>query len=133
MFKYTEQLYLTRLQHVCRFLCCFLLGLQTRGGVWVDNADHAIIDTRSGSRTIEKDRIGIIYLKGPGRGVVEDSVNRSETGEEADLINLYELERDTWIVVRGAHNAVSLGIKPKLDDIIDFRLDHIWRKSMPTL
>jgi len=56
-----------------------------------------------------------------------------ETREEANFVDLYLLERDTWIFVGGPHHAVVCGIEPELDEVADFGLSYIGDESMAAL
>jgi len=84
---------------------------QGRGGVRVDDADHAVIDAGTRGGAVVEDGERVVDADGEGGWVGEDGVDGLEAGEEADLVDARVFIRNARVQVFGADDRVVCWVK----------------------
>jgi hypothetical protein len=83
-----------------------MLPSDTGRCVRIDNPDHAVIYTRTYSRTVEEYGVGVFDLDAVGWWGGKDRVDGLKPAEETSFALPNHFVGDTWEAVFGAHDAM---------------------------
>src|ERR1700742_2924199 len=92
-----------------------------------------MVDTRSHSTTIQKDRILVVDENWPFGWLGQYRVNRIKAGEESDLVHASVFVRNARIAIFCSDNRMIRGIELKENGIADFGQSHVRHKREPSL
>jgi hypothetical protein len=95
------------------FSACLMSLRHVGRRIWVDSADHAVVQATSWGRVVEEDGVGVVDEDAVGRWGGEHGIYGLKTREEAYLLGASHLVGDAWEAVLCADHAVVRGVEGK--------------------